>query len=830
MSNKIFAAVAVALSLALCAADAAENQKFKLYVRPTPVVAGETAQLVLSSPRGQVTFENIPEVAGLSWTGGPFSSVQIVNGYKTVEIIYQFTVQKPGLYTIPASRVLLDGAPHMSKAFRFKAGSGALSELEKHLYITPKFLVNGDAVYVGQTVPLEIALHKADGFNAQVASYPNLKLDNVVYDDFTNYYGNPRECLDKRFAPYPQREGHDSKDGTNYQISTFLTSFRPLNAGTLSGNVSVKCKLQLPRGQTRRSNGFGDPFDDAFFGDPFGRNATLRDISAALPTLEVKPLPPPPDGSLFLGIIGDWDLSVDISDATLQVGKPVTISVNISGRGSLENLQAPELALSGFNDYPPEVVKGKGDSVAGLKDSAAVKYVLIPAKPGKTNLDIDFAVFQANLGKYKTVKFKRSFDIAPSPTGAVAYVPRDKSKAEEPTAVGPKAGEILYLKKQAGQVVLMPLWRNHAWAIATLLLGGPLFWALVELLWRRRLKLGSDPALRRRLAAKGRAGKVLADLRKADSASFPDAVRGQALPYINDLKGFPPGATSHELESLLDDRELVDCLKQAETLSYMPGSPEQVAGLRDRLVKRLGRLAILALAFVSLQSNAADMDKILAAYDDGDFTKAAAALEAQLNPAAPSPALLYNLGDCFYQRGDLPRALLCYERALRLAPRDSDILENLNYVRRQLILPQLRQARNPLDFLGRARDLARPDEWLLLGAFAWALLWLGLALRRLTPSKVWIVVVSVAGAGLLSATAAWFSLRATTYNSADAIVLERNAEIHVLPSDKSAKTKFSLVAGEDVRIEERRNDWVRVRSGNAEGWVKSVAAGSLWPY
>ena len=93
-----------------------------------------------------------------------------------------------------------------------------------------------------------------------------------------------------------------------------------------------------------------------------------------------------------------------------------------------------------------------------------------------------------------------------------------------------------------------------------------------------------------------------------------------------------------------------------------------------------------------------------------------------------------------------------------------------------------------------------------------------------------MVVASLAGAGLLVAAAAWFSLRATTYNGADAIVLERNAEIHVLPSDKSPKTKFSLVAGEGVRVEERRNDWARIRSGNAEGWVKAPAVGSLWPY
>ena len=58
------------------------------------------------------------------------------------------------------------------------------------------------------------------------------------------------------------------------------------------------------------------------------------------------------------------------------------------------------------------------------------------------------------------------------------------------------------------------------------------------------------------------------------------------------------------------------------------------------------------------------------------------------------------------------------------------------------------------------------------------------------------------------------------YNDAEAIVLTRSAALHALPSDQSAKLNdIALQPGETVHIEETRLDWVRIRTGAAEGWV-----------
>ena len=51
------------------------------------------------------------------------------------------------------------------------------------------------------------------------------------------------------------------------------------------------------------------------------------------------------------------------------------------------------------------------------------------------------------------------------------------------------------------------------------------------------------------------------------------------------------------------------------------------------------------------------------------------------NADLQSEKLLYNLGNCYYKLGDLPSAIWYYERALKLAPADADILFNLALAR-----------------------------------------------------------------------------------------------------------------------------------------------------
>ena len=73
-------------------------------------------------------------------------------------------------------------------------------------------------------------------------------------------------------------------------------------------------------------------------------------------------------------------------------------------------------------------------------------------------------------------------------------------------------------------------------------------------------------------------------------------------------------------------------------------------------------------------------------FDAGDYAASAAAYEA-LTPKTAH--IYYNLGNAYYRQEQLGRALLNYERARQLAPRDPDILANRQFAQEQLGVGEL---------------------------------------------------------------------------------------------------------------------------------------------
>src|SRR3989338_6444849 len=69
------------------------------------------------------------------------------------------------------------------------------------------------------------------------------------------------------------------------------------------------------------------------------------------------------------------------------------------------------------------------------------------------------------------------------------------------------------------------------------------------------------------------------------------------------------------------------------------------------------------------------------AYKSGDYPKAIEAYEGILSRQIESGALYYNLGNCYVKTNHVGKAVLNYERAKRLIPRDSQLEFNLRYAR-----------------------------------------------------------------------------------------------------------------------------------------------------
>lgn len=169
----------------------------------------------------------------------------------------------------------------------------------------------------------------------------------------------------------------------------------------------------------------------------------------------------------------------------------------------------------------------------------------------------------------------------------------------------------------------------------------------------------------------------------------------------------------------------------------------------------------------------------VAAYGKGDYKQAIEGFETLAGEGLSAP-LLYNLGNSYARYGKVGKAILNYERALRLAPGDSDIRGNLDLLRRNQGLFQEEQT------LGhRFISLLGLNQWILLATgsfivFAGILLWPSVpALRRSAQYGLAfcsLIVAVTACSGAIGQYQKWH----------DAVVVVPDARLKVSPFESAA--------------------------------------------
>ncbi len=209
------------------------------------------------------------------------------------------------------------------------------------------------------------------------------------------------------------------------------------------------------------------------------------------------------------------------------------------------------------------------------------------------------------------------------------------------------------------------------------------------------------------------------------------------------------------------------------------------------------------------------------AYKQGDFEKAQASYEVFLEKYPESAELHYNLGNVYFKLRKPGRALVEYERAKRIKPRDYDINENLSYTQ-GLIEYKMDDKRNwYLIQWSRLMGLASWKEVVFfpLGLY---LAWMTLLIVRFTTRKDFKFLALGKPVFILFL----FSLMPLGWKYWDqkwyreAVVVLPKAEVRYGPSE-SDKVAFRLVEGLKVRIQQAREDWFLVGLVNGDsGWCE----------
>jgi tetratricopeptide (TPR) repeat protein len=366
-----------------------------------------------------------------------------------------------------------------------------------------------------------------------------------------------------------------------------------------------------------------------------------------------------------------------------------------------------------------------------------------------------------------------------------------------------------------------------------LLLFGPLLFIGTVVLANSREQLAGNLSLRRVRQAKRDRARLLKRLEHVDGDVF-EVVRGEVVPWLIEYLDLPRGTTVSELRDQVTDEELAEVLEAAQQGAFMPGAATQISGseIGNRL-RRFTSVLVLGAALTPALSpqilRAAELDPMKAAaerYYAQEFDNAIKQYEKMARNGEDSWQLRYNLGNCLFRQGRYAAAVANYERALRLAPRQSDVLQNLNFTRRQLGMPAARNNDSPTAMLGAARDLLRPDEWIFLACLGWFGCFVALSIFRFRRKRIrpWILLpAAIALVGCISA----FIQTRTSYRDGQAIVVALETATRPFP-DAEKTTGSPLTAGREIHILERRDQWTRIRVDEAEGWIPNTDYQTIW--
>jgi len=471
------------------------------------MMLGEQATLSLKFDDVQLAdAPDIPPVAGLEFQYvGPSSMTTIVNGRMSSSVTYSYVVnpQHDGSFTIPALQVDVGGQRLVSSPLRLvvtKASAASLADVAAgHEPAFMKLLVPKEKIYVGEPMVAQLELYLRDdveGINGfQMTSSPT---DGFNVGKTTEQSGARRRVQvgDRVYTVIP--------------LALPLTAIR---AGSLTlGPFVASLTVALPAS----NNQGGDPFFRRFFNqtEPHEISVTTDPVNVS-----VLPLPEKNRPANFTGAVGDFTMSATAGPTTVTVGDPITVRVQISGRGALDAVTLPlPGAWHDFKSYPPTAKFEAGDQF-GFQGTKTFEQIISPETADVHELPpLTFSFFNPDDDQYHTL----TQAAVPLVVRAAGATPLPALAAKNSVAENQPPADIAPIKEHLGILSAMrpPLIAQPVFLAAQ---GLPVLAFLGAFIWRRRAdNLAHNPRLRRHRAVAQLIASGLDDLKKHAAANRPD--------------------------------------------------------------------------------------------------------------------------------------------------------------------------------------------------------------------------------------------------------------------------------------------------------------------
>lgn len=325
------------------------------------------------------------------------------------------------------------------------------------------------SVYRGESVPVEIKLLLNPSVRFRELSLPIFSGENFALP---------------QISEESAKQGEEEIDGRLWQTLTWRSTLTGLKVGRHALGLSADGVAAIPRQSRtaapgRRPDIFSmspdEIFNEMMNGDPFAFNdpfftsrtryvARELDLKKEL-TITVNELPldnRPPD---FSGAVGQFDLKAGLSRSVFAAGDPITLSVEVSGRGNFDAVSMPTMKEHPeIRTYPPSeefTPRGWGGGRKIFNQGVIIKSSSVTEIP-----PLHLSYFDPKQQKYVT---KSTAPLAVSVSDSTSAPPPGRDKRDSSTA-RPQAdtAEKLPLKSGPGRPgSLVPL-SHRPWYLVAL--------------------------------------------------------------------------------------------------------------------------------------------------------------------------------------------------------------------------------------------------------------------------------------------------------------------------------------------------------------------------
>ena len=785
---------------------------------------------------------------------GRSSSVQIINGKRTEssQTTYSYILKplKTGKFTLPPASATVKGNAITSSPTVIEvvaSGSSSSSSQSGQSVSRPRQQgsVSDDDIFLTMTLSRSDVV-VGEPVIATLKLYQRVNIagfEGVSFPSFNGFWSQEVE------APANIEFSRETYDGQIYNAA-LLRKFVliPQQQGQLKIDpAELVCLVSV-----RVSSG-GSSIFDGFFDDY--ANIRKKIVSKPL-TVNVSPLPAgaPPT---FAGGVGEFSISASLSRDSLKTHEAASLIVTVSGKGNISLLEAPKVS------FPPDMEVYDTKTVSnvsqnGLSGSKRYEYPFIPRSYGDFTIEpVKYTYYDVKAQKYVTLEtapihvvVAKGNETASSGIVAPGVVRKDVRNLDS---------DIRYINTRNPELVAKGdflLGSTAFWVLTVLLLAGAVIsWAGFRRMAARKADVAGQ---KNRKATK----MALRRLRLADTflkqnlyTAFYEELHKALLGFISDKLNIPVAELSRDrIADVLKDggvpdqsiETFISILDACEFARYSPSSGNDamaadyasavdvISSIDSSMkVKKSNASVVLTLMLMVMPFAAQAQDTYVDslwnaandAYARGSWAEALDGYEMISDMGLESAALYCNTGDAYFKTGNIPMAILYYERALKLDPSYADAaydLELMNTMIQDRIEPV------PEFFLVKwMRDICY-----IMDSDAWTVAFLVLLALTLALTLVFILAPTPAGrrAGfftglvtllLMVASLSFATWQKNDYMRADKAIITRPVtSVKSSPSSEASKDLFVLHEGTKVTVIDYVGGWNNISLADGrQGWL-----------